>query len=315
VLLLLGSFRLLNRRRDLPKVAEEVVALRDRDRKSLDGTLLLVTLASEVVACFLRHRCSILRLMASLSGCRAKTERAKQHLRDLYGAYQGFIQLNPYGIVLDHDPDTGERVWRARVSHNPPLAWAPTIGDIVHNLRAALDYLAWELVIAGGGTPDKHTQFPVRYTPEKTPGEHKTAIEGQVEGAGADAVTLIDRIQPYRSSEPERHPLYVLHTLDIRDKHQLLLVVGAALTNNEVGIGEGYIESMVIGGGGIESPLKDGTELLRLSAGSNVDVHGQYTFEVAFKKDGPGEGEPVIPTLNQLVGFVDETLTLFAPLI
>ena len=43
--------------------------------------------------------------------------------------------------------------------------WALMIGDCVHNLRSALDYLAHELVRANGGTPDDHTQFPVHAAP------------------------------------------------------------------------------------------------------------------------------------------------------
>jgi hypothetical protein len=250
-------------------------------------------------------------MAGSLNGCRAKTERAKKHLRDLHQAYDGFMQLNPYGVVADNDPQTGERVLRARVSHEPPEAWSVVIGDIVHNLRAALDYLAWELVIAGGGTPGTGTHFPVRYRPERTSGEHMNAIAAQVQGASADAVTLVDRIQPYHSSDPEGHPLRLLHALDIRDKHQLLLVVGAALTQGGVGVGDGYIEEMTIGSEHIEIPLKDGAELLTLSGGSHVNMEAQYAFDVAFEKDGPGKGQSVIPTLNQLVGFVDGALTLF----
>jgi hypothetical protein len=32
---------------------------------------------------------------------------------------------------------------------------SPIIGDAIHNLRTALDYLMWQLVESGGGVPDK----------------------------------------------------------------------------------------------------------------------------------------------------------------
>jgi hypothetical protein len=31
--------------------------------------------------------------------------------------------------------------------------WGPIIGDVVHNLRSALDHLVWQLTIANGHTP------------------------------------------------------------------------------------------------------------------------------------------------------------------
>lgn len=35
------------------------------------------------------------------------------------------------------------------------------IGDAVHNARAALDHLVWQLVLAAGNTPNRRTGFPV----------------------------------------------------------------------------------------------------------------------------------------------------------
>ena len=48
-------------------------------------------------------------------------------------------------------------------SHNAPDLpgedWALRIGDCIHNLRAALDYIAWRL--AGSRPTDTQTQFPI----------------------------------------------------------------------------------------------------------------------------------------------------------
>ncbi len=35
------------------------------------------------------------------------------------------------------------------------------VGDVIHNLRSALDHLAWQLVILDGGQPNDSTQFPI----------------------------------------------------------------------------------------------------------------------------------------------------------
>src|SRR5690606_21763862 len=39
------------------------------------------------------------------------------------------------------------------------------VGDVLHNLRSALDQLAWQLVLFDGGTPNQLTTFPVLREP------------------------------------------------------------------------------------------------------------------------------------------------------
>jgi hypothetical protein len=75
----------------------------------------------------------------------------------------------------------------------------------------------------------------------------------------------------------------------------------------------------VIGGGDVRNvPIKDGTELLRLKLGAqtpDVPVEQQFRTFVAFDQDGPGKGLPLIGTLDELISFTDEAITLFAPLL
>jgi hypothetical protein len=240
--------------------------------------------------------------------------------------------LNPYGVVVEHDPDTGERRWRARVSRSIPDTWSIVIGDVIHNLRAALDYLAWELWVKEGGKVTEPAATGIVFwvidpTKPSNPKVAKAVREGKVGAFGNAAVTLMERLQvdPGRkaSPDPELRPLWLLHQLDIWDKHRRLNVVGGTeqLTHMTLG-GPGedvHIEEMVIGGGDIRTvPIADGTELLRLTLGPttpDVQMQQQFTGFVAFEQEGPGKGEPVIPTLDQLISFVDEALTLFAPLL
>jgi hypothetical protein len=44
---------------------------------------------------------------------------------------------------------------------DPLLLLGALIGDVVHNLRSALDHLAWQPVLRAGGEPDWRTQFPI----------------------------------------------------------------------------------------------------------------------------------------------------------
>ena len=266
-----------------------------------------------------------------LTGSRIKVQRAKEQFRDLMTQARDFMNLNPYGVVIEDDPKTGERVWRARVSRPIPPGWSPIVGDVVHNLRAALDYFAWQLDGASGTRSNSRSiQFPVwdRGAPAPTTAraikDHKAKRKGQEDAFGLPAMALIERLQPDsgRDQDWRLNPLWMLHQLDIWDKHKLLVVVGGTVINARTTIGspgqDVHVEHLTFGSpGAYIVPIADGTELMRLKLGidtPNVDVQQTFASFVAFEKSGPGQGKPVAETLDKLISFVDEALTLFAAL-
>ena len=55
-----------------------------------------------------------------------------------------------YGVSNDRDTQTGEIV----ILGEPPVhEWGAMVGDVVDNLRSALDHLVWQLTLANGHTP------------------------------------------------------------------------------------------------------------------------------------------------------------------
>jgi hypothetical protein len=268
-----------------------------------------------------------------LGGARAKVQRAKENLNDLVVKAREFASFNPYGVVIEDNPNSGERIWRARVSRPIPDTWPIIVGDVVHGLRAALDYLAWELWITNGGDIKDPAAtgivFPVT-DPTKTftPEQQETARQRKETTFGVDATAIIDRLQVdigrKASTDPELKPLFLLHRLDIWDKHRRLHIVGGTVRLMHMEVREDiHIQHMVIGGGGPTGsirtvPITDGTELLRLTLGPttpNVQMNERFTAYIAFEQEGPGKGESVLETLDQLVSFVDEALTIFAQLL
>ena len=91
------------------------------------------------------------------------------------------------------------------------------VGDIIHNLRSALDLLACDLVLANGGNP-KGVYFPFFKTAD---GLNKKIKDRDFNRAGPDAVALLTRYQPYEGGDS---PLYAIHLLDIIDKHRMLVL-------------------------------------------------------------------------------------------
>jgi hypothetical protein len=105
----------------------------------------------------------------------------------------------------------------------PPLEeWSSLYGDAVHNLRSALDNLAWGLAIADGRTPNrpKKVAFPI----VERSGQWKERSQCIAE-LPSSARTAIRNIQPFqrkgKDGIPSQDPLLLLRRLSNVDKHQI----------------------------------------------------------------------------------------------
>jgi hypothetical protein len=105
----------------------------------------------------------------------------------------------------------------------PSDEWATLIGDCVHNLRSALDYLAWEL--AGSNLDDRQIMFPICDTPE----QWERFCKSRGTNLRPTILEKLKELQPF-TQDPNGGiaVLSVIRDLDNRDKHQLLTVTAAA---------------------------------------------------------------------------------------
>jgi hypothetical protein len=122
------------------------------------------------------------------------------------------------------------------VLKEPPLRLAAIAGDVVHNLRASLDYIVEELVKSSGHTPMFQHQFPICADAD---GFAAALKKGKLNGVPAKPLRLIKGCQPYQV-EPEArpvHPVIQLHRLSNRDKHHVLAIsaLNAAFRSKFVG--------------------------------------------------------------------------------
>jgi hypothetical protein len=90
--------------------------------------------------------------------------RARKHLEELHALIQEFMQGDPErtdsigGADLHIDNIKGKLTCDARIPDAPPVhKWGLVVGDVLHNLRSALDHLAWQLVLANGKSPTSRT--------------------------------------------------------------------------------------------------------------------------------------------------------------
>ena len=162
-----------------------------------------------------------------VTGARAKIDRAQSHLADLQQQVTDWLSTAPEPQFTQEVLDGGyTHVVRLVQAPKTPVYWSLIVGDVLHNLRSALDLLAWQAVIAGGGTPGNKTAFPIYSHNIKQAGDKGVSLA--LKGAPYDLLEAIRRFQPYNRC-PNRDALrgdalWLLHRLNIEDKHHLLLV-------------------------------------------------------------------------------------------
>lgn len=206
-----------------------------------------------------------------LDGMHVKLARANHQFkavkRDIERLVHSYIDLIPN----EFDPQSGQHVFRAQRDSLSPDWLSPVIGDCVHNMRASLDYLV----------PD-------------------------------NAVGVFEQLQPFYgpNSQPWHHlwrdpvtePLALLYALDTHDKHRSLNLTEDVLSLRFVGL-EGYrimappVSSTLMGN------FRNGAVIARMSGQDllpEMNVYLRATTDVAFDRDGPAGGEPVIQVLDDI---------------
>lgn len=158
----------------------------------------------------------------ALDGSRGKLRRALHHFTTLDGAINQFLTDHRFDVTTIRPFD--EPLWFV-VLKDPPMPpvvdWALIIGDCVHNLRSALDYVAWEL--AGSNPGDTQTQFPIFDTREGWDSRR----ERRIGRWPAEARALVEQLQPFQSADPPTTALSGLRRLSDADKHKLLTITTA----------------------------------------------------------------------------------------
>ena len=268
-------------------------------------------------------------MSARLVGVRAKIERAKHHINDLEGQIVAFRGSNPYALRCDYNSQTGERVFRAVVRAEIPFDFAVIAGEAAHHLRSALDHLAWQLVEANGGTPDRITCFPL----DKLPPRNEVRFTKKVQGMSAAAVDLVRSKQPFQAG---LEVLWALHEVDIFDKHRLLLVaaygirqLGFSYRNPILDQNPALREIVEQLRANVPPPVvspterflmsHNGAEVARLAwpggpepqVGEELDL----SYEVAFAQPEVVEGRPILLVLRQFCRAVENVVHDFVPLL
>lgn len=150
---------------------------------------------------------------------RAKILRAEAHAQELFEVAAEFTQSKPALIKHEPDPATQDYIFYMDLVEEPPLLeWGTVVGDILHNLRSALDCLAWQLVRNHLQREPKSKEASKVYFPLA---DHPNAFAAHSLKGLVDSADLgrLEQVQPYQVGF---EVLGTLGRLSNRDKHRVV---------------------------------------------------------------------------------------------
>lgn len=162
-------------------------------------------------------------------GSRLKLDRAQVHLDWLNRRIDELERGKAYAFRTYANADGTKHEVRVVAKRSPQISWGVRIGELLFNLRSALDQLIVALVDDYGGTQTNRIQFPIFDVDDKRAQlAMRELSDARLPGP---AMTELKALQPYNGREPN-HPqfsffegLRLLHELNRIDKHRLLHVL------------------------------------------------------------------------------------------
>ena len=267
----------------------------------------------------------------SLDGCLLKVERAKEH-RDALEMYERetfSVESNRPRLGIKLKPDKGDYVFF--INYMPDLddflaRSSLILGDAVHNLRSALDRLAYQLALLHTGEniqrPDS-IQFPIC----DSIGAFSDAKDRRLREIAPDHVAIMERFQGYHRVDggqavgPYFHPLSKLRDLANVDKHRLpinLLIPMDSITSPAsariVEIFVMDVVGQVLKVGSFKPPIAElGAEVMRFKLPSpptqaEMGMAGYVSPNIAIE----GENSAVV-AVDKIAAMVVKVISEFEP--
>jgi hypothetical protein len=163
---------------------------------------------------------------------RVKQRQADAHLRRFADDCADYIREQHVGLRHETDAEAGTIRVRLHADAEPPLSLGATIGDVLHNLRSALDSVAWAACQRAGvpAKRDKDVYFPIGIA--KTGWDELAAW--RLPNVDPEHLEIFPQLQPWYWDDEARahginvplsatkgHPLYRLHHLARIDRHRV----------------------------------------------------------------------------------------------
>lgn len=169
-----------------------------------------------------------------------KVKRAQKHMVDINSEARRYAASHPYKFTRVQEQNAqGQIGYRVRITEHPDPMIAVMLGDFVHNLRCALDYI---IVACVPRKRQRSASFPVLFDDIWAKDENGSFVIDDtgrrekfvtaINGLSPAARTLVMELQPYNwPNLAYRIALGLISRLENADKHRQLITVGGGVQN------------------------------------------------------------------------------------
>lgn len=200
----------------------------------------------------------------TIQGPLYKVRHAQQHLETLQDQLETWISGRPYRLAIEHESGLEVHTWTftlAELFEAPPVLGL-TFGDYVHNLRSALDQLAWALSVNNNSGKDPSNAKLVAFPVAGNPAQFYDAPV--LRNLTWEQATVLESFQPYHGGDAQK-ALGHLHAFWNDDKHRLVQPVIARVKRMPV-FGLNDIGTVVEEWFEAKRPLKADTKIAYVKA-------------------------------------------------
>lgn len=229
---------------------------------------------------------------------RLKVGWAKGHVYKLIDEYRTFLASESALAKIKTDEKTGDQILDVQAPENLMPAVALIVGDVIHNLRTAFDY------IAIGLTRIESMSLPVGRTKQDLLALKRFRDVKEVDPALADFI--LDEIQPYHRG---KFMLWELSELDRLDKHRLILPtikhvhrLGMILEDDRGGTLENRW---------VSNRSSSRARILPGDGPYKIKDQGHSGISVSFGPGTPFNDESILETLDRLVECAPSAIQAF----
>ncbi len=225
-------------------------------------------------------------------------DRAREHTDALEAAFNTFFGSHPYAKVVDYDPQTGQNVYKIRLTGHLPGRLKTVAKDVLSNLRESLDHAIYAAAVSLGAIDPRATAFPFA--------NDATHLQGELRGRKLKDIPpelypMLEGFKPYPGGNDT---LVSLNRTRNPGTHRILVPVGFASVAMNMEISSGVITGGQIGYSRWD-PAKNEVEYMRLSHGSHMNYNIQVAFDVTFGDVETVRGKSVLATLREFATEVD----------
>jgi hypothetical protein len=229
---------------------------------------------------------------------RRKIARAKKHLAQLKRKVIT-IGNKKHLRELFTEPDSKHpqnTVYKVRFTGHVPVDCSEITGDVVNNLREALDHATYGVALASGRTKILNAYFPF----SADAAHFEANLKGRCADVPNEIYPLLRSYEPYKGGSDA---LWALNAVCIANKHKIIIPVIRATVSAGVNVhGTGFMSMPYTLSW---DRTKNEMELITLGPEAQFQGEFHFGFFIAFADIEILDGKPVIPVLDRFVEIVE----------